>query len=95
MSDLLKDGYKLWEVIYDAGDIEGVYVAKTPDDVNAIRAEYYGTDELTLKGLTIKEKELKHDEPAYVEDGKTIMIIDLYNDVVAKGELGDQIIWFE
>lgn len=95
MSELLKDGYKLWEVIYSAGDIEGVYVAKTPDDVNAIRAEYYGTDELTLKGLDIKEKELKIDEPAYVEDGETIMIIDLYNGVVAKGELGDQIIWFE
>lgn len=95
MSALLKDGYKLWEVIYAAGDIEGVYVAKSPDDVNAVRAEYYGTDELTLTGLDIKEKELKIDEPAYVEDGDTIMIIDLYNKVVAEGGLGDQIMWFE
>lgn len=95
MTDLLKDGYKLWQASWSGVYLEGLYVAKSADDVKQIRVNYYNTDEMGNDQLDITEKELKLDEPAYVEGDKTIMLIDLYNDVVSEGGLGDQIVWFE
>lgn len=99
---LLRDGFKLWITSWSGIDFEGIYVAKCADAVKQIRIDYYGVDTDGFNDqLHIDEKQLTADEPAYVEYGKTIMLIDLYNEAVDKAlvdsdyENGDKIVWFE